>query len=299
MKGEQAAKEVLEKELRQAILSEASSARIRMFADWYFNYFTTWKLISVSLSSAARHATTFRTEQTLSEAVSSDLQSYVCRKYEALVLRPASINPKIHQAFVNSINFAHEEYLRAIAETEDSVAEFLRNSAYSTPPGSNNITVDVDWKAQLQKVEHVPLAYEKAPEATIALVGMGATVGKIAGGAATKTMLGKMAAPFVTKAVGATLSKGVAVGAASGGLLAGPLGAIFGSATGAAVGVGVDMTINAGISLMQRDSFENDVSEAVDGTILELTERLWPEVERVQTVWFDHAENLMLESTRK
>ena len=275
--------------------------RIDSFASWYFAYGTTWKLLSTAFKSAAMHAVSFRNDnQTLSEKVSQDLQDLVCQKYEALVLRPAITDPKIHRAFVNSLKAAHQDYLASINKLETSVTEFISNETSNTTmfksrPRSTDVIVDVDWKAQLQKVDHIPMTFEKSPEFSVALVGCSAVAGKVLGGGAaagaTKAMLGKLVSPFVTKAVGTTLAGGTAgaAGTAAGAIAGGPVGA----AVGAAVGIGVDMTVNAGIGLMQRSSFEKDVKESLEATILEWEDTLFPELERIHDMWFDHAVSMI------
>jgi len=289
-----AAAKHLHKELSEAFAD--ASDRVTAFSRWYFAYSTTYRLLGIAMTSAAKHAVTFRTEKTLSTAVSDELQAHVRRKYEALVLRPALTDPKVHRAFVRSLRMAHDDYLRAVRELEDSVASFIlsQSTAFANPPRSNEVDVALDWTAQQQKVEHIPLAYEKSPEITIALIGAGTAVGKVAGGAAVggaaKTLAAKIVAPFATKAVGATLGKGVAAGAATGGAMIGPVGAAAGAAAGAAIGLGVDMSVNAGVALMQSSAFEKDVRDSLDATVLEWEERLLPELERVQGIWFDHAE---------
>jgi hypothetical protein len=103
-------------------------------------------------------------------------------------------------------------------------------------------------------------------------------------------MLGKVVSPFVAKAVGVTLGGGAAAAGAAGGAMAGgPMGA----AIGAAIGLTVDMTVNAGVALMQRSSFEQDVKDSLDATILEWEENLFPELERIHGIWFDHAESVL------
>lgn len=290
----EAAKETFRNELGDAFVEVYG--RIDTFASWYFAYSTTWKLLSVALTSAAKHAVTFRSEQTLSQKVSEDLQALVCRKYEALVLRPALTDPKVHRAFVRSIRIAHKEYLKSLEDLEGSVASFVANetSAYSSPPRPGDVVVDVDWRTQLQKVDHLPLTFERTPEFSVAVVGASVVAGKVIGGGAaagaTKAMVGKVVSPFVTKAVGATLSGGTAAAGAAGGAIAvGPIGA----AVGAAIGITVDMTVNAGVALMQRSSFEHDVKQSLDATILEWEENLFPEVERIHGIWFDHAESVL------
>ena len=65
------------------------------------------------------------------------------------------------------------------------------------------------------------------------------------------------------------------------------------AATGAAIGVGVDMTVNAGVALMQRSAFEQDIRDSLDATRMEWEDRLLPELERVQSIWYDHALSVM------
>mmetsp|Transcript_20033 Transcript_20033/g.28375 ORF Transcript_20033/g.28375 Transcript_20033/m.28375 type:complete len:475 (-) Transcript_20033:56-1480(-) len=296
-RSQDAAAENLHKELSEAFAD--ASDRVKAFSNWYFAYSTTYRLLGIAMTSAAKHAVTFRTEKTLSTAVSDDLQAHVRRKYEALVLRPALTDPKVHRAFMRSLRMAHNDYLQSMAELEDTVASFVvsQSKSFAKPPRSNDVEVALDWSAQQQKVEHLPLAYEKNPEITIALIGAGTAAGKIAGGAAVggaaKALAAKIVAPFATKAVGATLGKGVAAGAVAGGAMVGPVGAAAGAAAGAAIGLGVDMSVNAGVALMQSSAFEKDVRDSLDATVLEWEERLLPELERVQGIWFDHAEGLL------
>jgi len=295
----QVAKEKLRQELEEAF--HDCYGRIPKFSGWYFAYSTTWKLLSAAGKSAAKHAVSFTSEKTLAEAVSHDLQVLVCQKYEALILKPKLTDPKVHKAFVHSLQAAHKDYLKALGELETSVATFVQDEtkSVSVAPTTKDVIVDVDWKTQLEKVDHLPLAFEKSPQFSMALIGTSVVGGKVMGAGsavtATKALMGKLVSPFVSKAVAtATLGKGGSVAAAGaatgvGAMAGGPLGA----AMGAAVGVTVDMTINAGVALMQKGSFERDVKEAMDVTILEWEENLWPELEKTQGIWFDRADAVL------
>lgn len=291
---------VLRTELQNAMVD--ATDRVASFCDWYLSYPTTYKLLGIAMSSATQYAVSFplhkdAAQDRLATKVSQDIQGHVCRKYEAMVLRPAVIHPKIHRAFVASLHQAHEDYLQAIANLETSVAKFVskngQSSSYAVPPSSNDVIVNMDWDAQLAKVQHVPLAYEKSPELTVGLVTAGAAVGKLAGaaslGGAVKALGAKLAAPFATKAAGTALAGKAAAGATAGGVLGGPLGATV----GAAVGIGVDVAVNAGVALMQRSALEKDVHESLDATLMEWEERLRPELDRVQSVWYGHAVGLL------
>ena len=66
-----------------------------------------------------------------------------------------------------------------------------------------------------------------------------------------------------------------------------------GAATGAAIGLGVDMTVNAGVALVSKPAFERDVRESLRAMCLEWEDRLLPELERCQKIWFGHAQELL------
>jgi hypothetical protein len=292
--------------------------RVKTFADWYFAYSTTYHLLSTAMKSATKHALRFgRTTamrgdepETLQQAVTRDLQDYICDKYQAIVLKPALTDPKLHRAVVAALEDAYTDvYRKALTNLDDSVHAFVldhtkdhidggggSSNMSSSMISPDSIVLELDWKAQLQKVHHLPMAYEKnPPEFSLALVGASTVAGKAMGGTAIKILTGKLAAPFATKAVGATLGGKAAAGAAAGATAGGPVGAL----AGAAVGIGMDMTVNAGVALMQRSTFERDVEESLDATLLEWEDRLLPEVERVvRDIWFGQAEAMLVENTK-
>ena len=53
------------------------------------------------------------------------------------------------------------------------------------------------------------------------------------------------------------------------------------------------MAVNAGVALMERPVFVADVQAVLEATALEWEERLLPELERVEGVWFGSAERLL------
>lgn len=299
--------QILHQHLAEA-MQDCQTRGVRQFATWYFSYSTTYKLLSIAMKSAAKHAISIgqNKEQTLQQDVTRDLQRYICEKYQAMVLRPAVTDPKIHRALIATLEKLQKDvYQPALTHLEDSIQQYARghdgdatvvsdkdgktSSSYHIPPGS--ITLELDWKAQLQKAQHLPIAYEKnPPEFSVALIGGSAVAGKVMGGTAVKAVSANLATPFATKAVGTTLGGKAAAGAAGGMITGGPLG----GAMGAAVGVGMDMALNKGVSLMQRSTFEKDVRESLHATLLEWQERMLPEVDRVvQEEWLGGLESML------
>lgn len=300
----QQTQQVLHHQLREA-MHDCQTRGVKQFASWYFSYTTSYQLLSIAMKSAAKHALKLgarNEQQTLQQAVTRDLQLYICEKYQAMVLRPAVTDPKVHRALVLTLEKLHAQVYRpAVMQLEMAMQQYEKGhedkvveagsstSSFSVPPGS--IVLELDWKAQLQKAQHLPIVYEKNPsEFSVALIGGSAMAGKAMGGTAVKAVSAKLAAPFATKAVGTTLGGKAAAGAAGGIVAGGPLG----GAMGAAIGVGMDMALNKGISLMQRSAFEKDVQESLDATLLEWEERMLPEVDRViQEEWFGQLEAML------
>ena len=297
LRNQQQAKELLHQELRNILPVD----RIGVFRDWYFSYPTTYQLLGVAMKSALQHAVSIRNEQTLAEKVSHDLQTVVQQKYQAMVLRPALLDPKIHRVFVKSLHQAQASYWNTVSNMEASVAHFVmqQSKPYVQPLQHHQVVVNLDWTAQLQKVQHLPAVYDKkTPTTSVALIAGGAAVGKMAGGAAmggaAKALTAKLAAPFATKAAGAALSSKAAAGAATGALVGGPLlGGVAGAVAGAALGVGVDMTVNLGVAVMQRSAFEQDVRDCLEETLQEWEDTLGQELANVQSVWYGHAEDVV------
>ncbi|KAG7358947.1 hypothetical protein IV203_015536 [Nitzschia inconspicua] len=301
---------ILHQHLSEAF-HDCQTRGVEQFASWYFSYTTTYRLLSIAMKSAAKHVISIgrHQEKTLEEAVTQDLQCYICEKYQAIVLRPAVTDPKVHRALVATLEKTHEKVYRpAMMQLENAMQQHVQcheietvqivggisnnhpsKPTYHIPPGS--VTLELDWNSQLQKAQHLPVAYEKnPPELSLALIGGSAVVGKVAGGTAIKAVSAKLAAPFAVKAVGTTLGGKAVAGAAGGMVAGGPLG----GAMGAAIGVGMDMAVNKGVSLMQRSAFVKDVRESLDATQLEWEERMLPEVDRVvQEEWFGHLESML------
>jgi hypothetical protein len=292
-------------------LQSCQTRGIKQFASWYFSYTTSYRLLSIAMNSAAKHALKMghNEHQTIQQAVTHDLQLYICDKYLAIVLRPALTDPKVHRALVTTLEDLYRQvYQPNLMQLEMAMQQYAANgqeknvvdedqtfnsesssTPFSVPPGS--ITLQLDWKAQVQKAQHLPIVYERnPPEFSVALIGGSAIAGKSMGGAAVKAVSAKLAAPFATKAVATTLGSKAAAGATGGIMAGGP----WGGAMGAAIGICMDMAVNKGVSLMQRSAFERDVRESLDATILEWEQRMLPEVGHVvQEEWFGQLESML------
>lgn len=263
--------------------------RASNFADWYFAYPTTIKLVREAATSAARHSADLSRTTPLKTAIAMDIDDMLMQKYERIVLQPELNNAKLQEAFLNTAKDLHQSFCREIRELDDQLLGALAaQTTHLEAPSHDAVQLNLDWSSQLHKVKAVPAQFEKLPELSLAL-GVGGAVaakaagasltGKMAGVAASKALCGKFSAPFAAKALGGT---------AAAGLLAGPLG----GAVGLAAGVGADVALHRGVELLQRKDFEAEVVRAVHGTRDEYFQDLEAELHRALGVWMADARHL-------
>jgi len=261
--------------------------RAEQFADWYFSYSTSFKLLQEATLSLARHAAKFMENTPINEAVSADMDRFMTQKYERIVLRPEINNSELQSAYLLCVKDIHAKYARAVHSLEDNMSNLLASqTSHMKQPQANDIRLSLDWGSQLHKIKSVPVNFEKNPELTLALSSGGALIGKTlaskgASLATTKALAGKLTAPFVSKAVAAG-------GGAMAGSVAGPLGTVL----GATIGIGIDYTVNAGIELVKREEFIKDVNLVVDATRKDF-HVLEAELHRATRVWVEDAIQLL------
>ncbi|MBE9561854.1 MAG: hypothetical protein IMF12_03175, partial [Proteobacteria bacterium] len=235
---------------RLTVIFNTMSKRIDRFADWYFAYTTTYKILWKASSSVVRH--TFSAEATtVSETVSIDVEKYLHKHYENIVMRPEITDPELQYIYRDAIKQIHTNYVKELTNIQADFQTFV--SKYTThleTPSTSKSELVLDWDSQFNKMNMAE--YEKGPEGAVlgaTLAAGGAVTGKAVAGAAGKTVVGKaastgifskLAAPFVSKAMLA--GTGTVIGS-----VGGPIGAII----GAVGGISIDYAINEGMELTQ------------------------------------------------
>ena len=91
--------------------------------------------------------------------MSSELQEHVCRKYQAVVMRPALTDRELHRAFLHSLQCAHQGYCDALRSLDEAAKEFVaeQSKAYATRPQMSDVMLTIDYATHLHKIEHVPI----------------------------------------------------------------------------------------------------------------------------------------------
>jgi len=283
---EQEASKLLDERLAGCF--ETINPRAEQFADWYFSYSTSFKLLQEATLSLARHAAKLMEKTPINEAVSADMDRFMTQKYERIVLRPEINNSELQAAYLQCVKDIHQKYAKAVHSLEEDMGKLLASqTSHLLQPQSKDVRLDLDWSSQLHKIKSVPVNFEKNPELTLALSSGGALIGKTlaskgASLATTKALAGKLTAPFVSKAI-----------AAGGGALAGSVAGPVGTVMGATIGIGIDYTVNAGIELVKREEFIKDVNLVVDATRKDYFHVLEAELHRATRVWVEDAIQLL------
>jgi len=266
--------------------------RVEQFADWYFAYTTTYKILWEATTSATKHVVSTEA-MSLSDAVSYDVEKYLHKHYEDIVLRPEISDPQLQSAYRKALQAAHENYVDVLSKRRADFQAFVsKYTSHLEAPATEETVLTLDWKSQFNKFNATN--YEKGPKGAAlgaALAGGGAAAGKAVGGAvASKAVAGaasqgvfaKLSAPFVSKAVLA--ASGGAVGA-----LGGPIGTVLGILGG----LGIDYAINEGVELTQRETFIVDVGEAVATTQDEWEEQMLQSLHEAINIWMDDTIQLL------
>ncbi len=270
--------------------------RTGRFADWYFGYTTTYKILWEATMSASQHV--FSVEAvSLSDAVSMDVEKYLHQHYQNIVLRPEVTDPQLQVAYREALKSAHDNYINLLSKMRSDFQAFV--SKYTTHlkiPAAEDTELVLDWKSQFNKFNVAE--YEKGPKGAAlgaALAAGGAATGKVVAGvagkgvashavagAASKGVFAKLSAPFVAKAV-----------LAGGGGAVGAVGGPVGVAVGAVGGLGIDYAINQGIELTQRDTFMADVDEALVVTQSEWEKQMQQSLHEAINIWIDDTIQLL------
>lgn len=269
--------------------------RVERFADWYFAYDTTYRILWEALTSASNHALSAEA-QSLKEAVAYDVEKYLHKQYNEIVLKPELTDLQLQEAYQDALRQAHSRYVDVISVMQAEFQVFVKQRTTHLDTSGENSRLVVDWESQFNKLS-VGEFEKGSPDAVrgalitlgggIAGKAIGSAVGKgiaakALASAASKGVFAKMASPFVSKAL-------LAAGGGIAGIAAGPVG----TAVGIGVGLGIDYYINKGQELMHRDQFVADVHEALAATQQEWEREMHASLDQAVAIWFEDTIQLL------
>lgn len=279
---------------------QALDRRITNYADWYFGYTTTYKICGVAVSSALSHSLETSTMPLL-DAVALDVEEYLEKHFEKIVLKPEISDPVFQQNYCKNFNYTHDQFLSAIADFNADFQRFVaENTSHLDNLDHDQITVEIDWTSQFHKVSMA--GYEKGSGGVVVGAGLtvgGAAAGKAIGGSIGKALAGKTLASSAGKSLAAKLAapfagKAVAVaGSAAAGGTAGSVCGPVGTVVGAGAGIMADYLLNEGVELLNRDTFERDTRLALESFENELNKNETVSIQEAVDIWFNDSINLL------
>jgi len=251
------------------------------YADWYFAWGRSWRLLYEALIGAGQEAARLGFSRTqVSDAARYAVEDYLLRHYREMVLKPAVRDPLVSAGILAVFRDANAGFLAAAAAFDDEIQRFAGQDAlYTERLDADAVKVRLDWDAETWRAPRQDAGDRYlAPARTAVVVAGGAFVlGPIANRLLAQH-LARATAPVLASARMAV--GGAAVGSIEPGL---------GTAIGALGGLALDWGINAFQDWMSRDDFIADNAAALDATIAAWKGRIMPEVSRSIDVWFDDA----------
>jgi hypothetical protein len=300
----EAAREATSSAIRQGVAAEfmpleaAAHGRVPLYADWYFGWGTSYRLLYEAAKSTLQHALA-PSVLSLQASVTADLGAYIRRHYEERVLEPEISDALLRQAFARAYHRAQARYAGAIAGLDQAFQRFVAAKTTHLDAGADDVAaaVVVDWDSQLRKLkvanhEKGGLGAIAGASGVAALAVIGAKTSALpaatkavsgasrTGGALAARLSTRLAAPVASKAVASASSAGT--GAAAGTAVGGPLG----GALGALAGIGLDFAVNETVELIERPEFEADVHRAVAATYREWQDAAARSLQDAVAVWF-------------
>ena len=274
------------------IFSDMES-RIDRFANWYFGWTTSYKLLSLALDAAVDYALHPISAMGLKETMAQAVEHHIQMRYQNTVLRPEFNQPRIEVTVVNLAQDLHNDFRQDIEAFSLRFQAFLEEEAYLfEQPDNATVTAEMDWAAQLHKLSPLDLDGHSFSVVRGALLSvLGARAGSSLGSAVGAKLTTRLAVPFVSRALAG--AGGSATGSVAGTAVGGPVGAVIGSAVGFGVGLAGDYLISTGIELTQRDAFEADVHEALTATQAEWAHAVTVSLTQTVNAWYDDTLQLM------
>lgn len=148
---------ILRQELSSALASLEQSSpqaeRVGSFADWYFSYSTSYKLLQLASHAAASSALSSvlrGDEQPCRAAATAAVTQAINQKYEALCLKPSLLEPALKRAFGGAARRVHADFLRGMEGVrEGGLALLEERTSHATPierAGEGGVVLQVDWE---------------------------------------------------------------------------------------------------------------------------------------------------------
>jgi hypothetical protein len=129
---------------------------IKQFADWYFAWGQTWRLLYVSILGGANGAR-ISDVQGILEGSHNAVEAYLIETYQRLVLKPELRNPGMDAGISQILADAHARYIRVLTTMEDRAQVFLSQHTrhLDVLHPEDKVRMSLDWDAQKWKARYL------------------------------------------------------------------------------------------------------------------------------------------------
>jgi hypothetical protein len=124
-------------------------ADLEAYADWFFEWGQSWRLLYEALTGAVQEAGRLAFSQTqISDAARHSVEAYLLRHYEQFILKPGARDPVITAGVRKILATANDAYFASVAKLDERVRGFLaRETLFRERIDAGTVSLDLDWDA--------------------------------------------------------------------------------------------------------------------------------------------------------
>jgi hypothetical protein len=280
-----------------ALLETAFSDRqeaINRFADWYFAWGQSWRLLGVAIVGGANGAR-INDVQGILEGSRNEVEAYLIQNYQRLVLKPELRNPAIDAGISRILADAHARYIRVLTTMEERAQVFLSQNTRDLEviQPEVKVSMSLDWDAQKWKARY--LVGDDTLNASLramALVGASTLLAKQLGPTIDHALreIFRVPARRVVTAVTPQI-----VGAVAGTAVEPGLGTLGGWLIGLGSATAFDYLSNTYHEYVDRPEFEGISGQALNVTMDEWSRAISRDLFKAVDAWFDDTRTVVAE----
>jgi hypothetical protein len=282
------------KALLESALADGSEC-ISRYADWYFEWGRSWYLLKEGAVGGAKGLLP-NNVQGFSEASRNEVEAYLLRNFQRLVLKPELRNSIIESGVASILAEAHARYLDALTEIDERLQVFLRTDTrhLEVIDDHSPSNVSLDWDAQKWKAPRYSVD-DEAFRATFRAVSMITISGLIA-----KT-IGPAVERAIAQAFTAAANRIVTslypqlLGFAAGSVAEPGVGSLAGLLVGTGGALIIDYVLNRRNERLGRAELEATSLEALNTTKVEYSRAIQRDLAQAVDIWFDDTRAIVAE----
>jgi hypothetical protein len=268
---------------------------ISRYADWYFAWGRSWSLLKEGIVGAAKGMGP-NNVQGFTEASRNEVESYLVRNFQRLVLKPELRTPAIEYGVAKILAEAHVQYLDTLTELDERLQVYLRTHTHHLEiiDDRDRATVSLDWDAQKWKAPRYSVDDEafRAAYRGASIIGVTGLIAKTAGTAVERAMAQAFTAAasrIVTSLYPQLL------GFAAGSAVEPGAGSLAGWLIGAGGALVIDYAFNWQTERLGRAEFEAASVGALSATKAEYSRAMQRDLAHAVDIWLDDTRAIVVE----